>query len=747
MLESITRLGLKHMEENKLSVTVLGHEIVLQDQAENVAVAVGWAEDYIRYAVRDLPYASIVWAGIALVLPLLKNPVAAEAANREGFAYITSQMRYYVAMESLLLPDTMKPDLREDLEEDLMELYKLIIDFQVQSIMRFYRTRTKNFFRGTVKYDGWDQMLKDIKEEETGLVRKFETAMSGIGLDVASRSLQKLEELANAAEVSRKVQEENLVLIVKDLRGIHRMQQEQFLAQMSEKDQQCLQYLRLTDPRHDKSRIEQAKGGLLDDAYKWILNHPDFLKWQNDQQSRLLWIKGGAGKGKTMLLIGLINELDRLTGAPNAGVLSFFLCQGTDAQLNNATAVLRGLVYLLIVQHGCLVSHLRTEYDRAGQRLLEGENTFHALSTIFHAMLNDPRLTEAYFVVDALDECETGLALLLDLITRTASDASARVKWIVSSRNMPDIERHLGIDDGSMKLSLEVNAQLVSQAIESYIDFKVSQLTAIRYDKPLQEQVRSIMRQKADGTFLWLALVFKELQNVESYDVLAVLDEMPPELTPLYDRMMSHIARLKRRDPEFCRLVLSIATLAYRPLHWLELRMLAGVQAHCPDFARLERIINLCGSFLTAREGFVYFVHQSAKDYITTNASSTIFPTRLGLAHSYVVSRSLNALSDTLRRNIYNLSHSGFSIDDVKEPTPDPMATVQYSSVHWIDHFCQVAYPSIERQMALSDDGAIFLFFKEHLLHWIESLSLLRRLPDGLLSIRKLLRVVLVCSL
>jgi hypothetical protein len=42
---------------------------------------VEWTEDYIKYAVKDLPYASIVLAGVSLVLPLLKNPSAAKAAN------------------------------------------------------------------------------------------------------------------------------------------------------------------------------------------------------------------------------------------------------------------------------------------------------------------------------------------------------------------------------------------------------------------------------------------------------------------------------------------------------------------------------------------------------------------------------------------------------------------------------------------------------------------------------------------
>ena len=47
----------------------------------NVAGAVKWAEDYIKDAVKDLPYASIVMAGVSLVLLLLKNPTAVEAVN------------------------------------------------------------------------------------------------------------------------------------------------------------------------------------------------------------------------------------------------------------------------------------------------------------------------------------------------------------------------------------------------------------------------------------------------------------------------------------------------------------------------------------------------------------------------------------------------------------------------------------------------------------------------------------------
>jgi len=177
-----------------------------------------------------------------------------------------------------------------------------------------------------------------------------------------------------------------------------------------------------------------------------------------------------------MLMIGIINELNLLTSASDASLLSFFLCQRTDAQLNNATAVLRGLIYQLIIQQPNLISYLKAEYEHAGKRLFEDSNAFHALAGIFQNMLQDSKLIVAYLVVDALDECEAGLPRLLGLITHLASAPPTQVKSIVSSGERLDIEQNLGLDDTGMRLSLEVNAKLVSRAISTYIDYKVSQL-------------------------------------------------------------------------------------------------------------------------------------------------------------------------------------------------------------------------------------------------------------------------------
>ena len=52
-------------------------------------------------------------------------------------------------------------------------------------------------------------------------------------------------------------------------------------------DKQCLRDLVLTDPREDKARIQEIKGGLLRDSYYWIVEHADFRQFLQDPHSHL----------------------------------------------------------------------------------------------------------------------------------------------------------------------------------------------------------------------------------------------------------------------------------------------------------------------------------------------------------------------------------------------------------------------------------------------------------------------------
>ncbi|KAI9731430.1 MAG: hypothetical protein M1818_007820 [Claussenomyces sp. TS43310] len=704
IFKKITELGLEHMKEKKISMTLLGHEIILQDVVADVAGAVTWAEDYIGDAVKDLPYASIVMVGVSLVLPLLKNPTAVEAANQDGFTYVTSQMRYYVAMESLLLPEDLKLDLKEDLTQRLVDLYRCIIDFQVQSIIRFYRSRTKNFLRGMVKYDDWEKMVEAVKQGDADLISRAETAISATSLNSLKRLVQEAAAIRNSLD--------KLV----DISQNHSRFTQKIERRMSDAENRaCLQSLRATDPRLDKKRIEQEKGGLIRDSYGWILSHKEFRRWRDEQ--KLLWIKGGPGKGKTMLLCGIIDELDQST--TYTCNISFFFCQATRDHINNATAVLRGLLYMLVKQQPSLISYLRNTYDDGKERL-EGVNAWVALSEIFRQILEDSNLHNTYLVIDALDECIVDSSLLLDLIAESSS-AYSRVKWIVSSRNWLSIDESLHSATKKVTLSLELNKDTVSAAVDIYIKHKVAQLVTKKgYDLKTRDAIQQHLQSNAEDTFLWVALVCENLRKTLRRHALSVLEDSPPGLDNLYRRMIDQIR--DSDDAELCKGILAVVSVVYQPVTLDELVCLVEIPNHLSDDESLAETIALCGSFLTLQERTVSFVHQSAKDFLIRQATADIFLSGLKDTHHEILFRSLQLMSKTLRRDIYGLGAPGPPIEQVIRPTPDPLSPARYSCVYWIDHLhnCDLT----KNVNDLQDGGSVDKFLRHKYLYWLEALSL-----------------------
>lgn len=498
-------------------------------------------------------------------------------------------------------------------------------------------------------------------------------------------------------------------------------------------------------------RIANTKGGLFPGASNWILSSDDFRQWRDADHTRLLWIKGDPGKGKTMLMITIVKELERQRRTTSSTALSYFFCQGTDENLNHAAAVLRGLIYILCDQQPSLASHLRRPYDHAGVKLFQDANSFYALSKVLENILQDERLQRVHLVVDALDECMAGQDQLLRFIAGHGM-ASPRVKWIVSSRNVPRIESLLKIGSpdyspgSEVKLSLEVtqNADQVALAVNAFIDHKLSNIPSLRADHEMRSQVRDAIREKANGTFLWVALVIDELHETSSWDILETLGKLPEELESLYDRMLQQIWNHKK-NAEFCRLVLSAVTLVYRPLHLTELAVVSGLPAKISKNPnRVEEVVALCGFFLTVKESVVYLLHQSVKDYLNDRASHTIFPSGPGQVHRTIFARSVDALStDRLRRDMYRLQHLGTTIDAVKAPKPDPLADVRYSCIHWARHFCDIGNSGSESEDLDRIDGFIRGFF----LYWLEAAALLRSMTESIISIRQLDTCLKVCAL
>ncbi|OAG06512.1 HET-domain-containing protein [Paraphaeosphaeria sporulosa] len=502
-----------------------------------------------------------------------------------------------------------------------------------------------------------------------------------------------------------------------------------------DKQNKCIQDLRSSNPHDDKTRIEQTKGGLLADAYRWVLDNDTFQQWQQYSESQLLWVKGDPGKGKTMLLCGIINELHNTL--PRNALLAYFFCQATDPRINSATAVLRGLLYMLVSQQPSLVSHIRNRYDHAGKALFEDANAWVALTEMFANVLQDPQLRTTYLVIDAIDECVTNRLKLLDFIVKQSS-ASHRTKWIVASRNWPDIEEQLELAEHKTRLSLELNAKSVAAAVKVFIQQKVDQLAQEkRYTLEIKDAVLEHLTLNASDTFLWVALVCQNLQGTPKWNVLEQLAHFPPRLESLYQQMMDQIS--VSNSAKICLRVLAVTTALYRPVTIAELVALVEQLKDVDDLESVQEIIGLCGSFLTLREDTVYFVHQSAKDFLFATASSYIFPDGAEQIHWEIFLKSLAILSGTLHRDMYGLKALGSPIENTKPPSPDPLVESRYACVYWIDHLCDSKTKSLNSiANSLQTRNIITGFLKKKYIYWLEGLSLCRSVGNGIVSMEKL---------
>ncbi|KAL2116007.1 hypothetical protein VTJ04DRAFT_10262 [Mycothermus thermophilus] len=579
---------------------------------------------YMRRFVEEgrakIAKASKIMSGVG---DMLQKPGQATKSNLAGIAHVISRMDWYCALtDHLLNKDNIAAG------EDFRTVMK--------SICSYYRNQGFVFLRSMLNLDDWDGDMKLVTNAEAAIQNDVGQLFQEQTKTSLRALLKQSEEMNHRlGDIHRDIQE--FISLQKDVRR-------------DAIEASCRRDLRVVDPQDDMDRIEKSKDELLDDAYNWILRtqeYAEFTNWDDGESGhpsrRLLWIRGHAGTGKTMLMIGLIRKLSSQPAALSPGI-SFFFCQDTDAALNTATAVLRSLFWLLLLQQPQLISHLLQKYRESGASLFTDKNAFIALSKAFRNTLMDPQLSPVYLAIDALDECREGRSELIELIL-TSLTLSSKVKWLVSGRPEVDLRAALkGRDTTSLDASsvlVELDTQRLEAPVNAYINHKLSML---RYqdgydDDDILNQVSDEVRTRADNTFLWVALAFKVLETVHGAYAVKRIREMPPRLSELYGHMMTRIEEQDFIEPQDCKTVLVITFAAFRPLSILELSALLGM-----PLGTAKKAIEMCGSFVTSTDGTVNLIHQSAKDYLERNFHRLEL-TEPSQAHSEILKRSIDAMS------------------------------------------------------------------------------------------------------
>lgn len=196
-LETIASNGLQQLDEKKAKFNIFGHEFILRDRMAQATQFVQTIKDAIDVAVRASPEASLAWAGFCVILPIFMNPSAAEEASREGCLYVTSRIHFYVKLESLLSAGNRVQDsgLDVELEDRLIALYQLIIDFQIRTVRRAYLTRLKRLKEDTIQHENWKDLIARIQESEKAFSDDFKVvndATMGATLEELNSTAEKL---------------------------------------------------------------------------------------------------------------------------------------------------------------------------------------------------------------------------------------------------------------------------------------------------------------------------------------------------------------------------------------------------------------------------------------------------------------------------------------------------------------------------------------------------------------------------
>ncbi|KAI1741442.1 WD40-repeat-containing domain protein [Xylaria scruposa] len=680
---------------------------------QNVIGYIEKIKGVIDVAIGNIPQAALPWAGVSIGLQILSNPGKAVKSNLQGIVYVISRMDWYCALSECLLDEdklvkSFEPILKQ-LSKAVTILYKTLLLYQIKSACYYHQHRSLTVLRGLASWDDWDGDLQEIKEAEQNVIE-----MST--LYHKEHGKKRLDHLYESA-----------ICVEKTLGDIHQDLQALVNQQMNmwtdRKNEMCLKDLFVVDPRINMKTIMQNKEELLADVYNWILRSDEFAGftyWGNDAshfpECRLLWITGSAGTGKTMLIMGIINEFQRRFSSLTPR-LSYFFCQATKNNLNNATNALRSLIWLLLFQQPDLIKHIQPDYDQMGHALFENEDAFNALDSIFEKMLGDPCLSPVYFIIDALDECDKGLTLLLRLISKSLT-LSDKVKWLVSSRSevltQQDIQQeiHQLESPNISRVQVKLDSERLEDPVSVYIEHKLSALKALRgYSDEVLTSISTEVRQRANNIFLWVALVFKELSHVRGWDAVKTIQRMPRDLPGLYGRIMDKIEGLS--DAPYCKNVLVAVSLAFRPLSFNELAAIT----HLPAGDDVPQIIaEECGSFLTITTETVSLIHQSAKDYLDENHKFRLQPGGVTQGHMDICERSIDAMTKALKKNIYG-KDLDFKPNGMEVPNPDPLAHVRYACLFWVDHLSFSSHDG-------NHYNRIHSFLETHFLHWLEALSL-----------------------
>ncbi|KAH7111518.1 hypothetical protein B0J13DRAFT_461972, partial [Dactylonectria estremocensis] len=508
----------------------------------------------------------------------------------------------------------------------------------------------------------------------------------------------------DVAKRHHEVAEENCDLTKEQLQAQKDLAKER----LSKDKQKCHQLFRLTTDSSDatyewyKGRVEER----VEDTCQWFLKHKHFQSWLKQESGPLL-VTADPGCGKSVLAKYLIDH-----GLPRSTTICYFFFKDQDQ--NTVRQALCALLHQLFSLKPSLIEHAMPQFREDGQGLI---NSTESLWTILRNAIKDPQAGPVIMVLDALDECaESEFADLMRNVRGQSRGGHGKLKYLLTCRPYEQIvsEFH-GLLDAfpNIRIPGEEESETISQEVNRVITHRVNQLSE---KKTLSPDVKSHLEKRLQGTthrtYLWVYLVFDYLEKEDfkktQRGVETTIATLPRSINEAYEQILS---KSNAKEHPMVQKALSITLAASRPLTLSEMNIAVNIDAtsqsaHDLDLEDEEdfklRLRSWCGLFVSIYHGKIYFLHQTAREFLLADlASPTTVPSELRWHHS-ITTRHAHAVLAKLCVRYLNFFNS-----DVSLPTDanveaghsaDSHAFLDYSAKTWGAHF---------READIFDDAAI----------------------------------------
>ncbi|KAK2755631.1 vegetative incompatibility protein het-e-1 [Colletotrichum kahawae] len=378
-LKIITERGLRRANDKRTKYTIFGHQFILRDQIQQTAQFALTVKGLVDEAVKASPEASLVWAGMCVLLPVFTNPSAAEEANRDGLSYVASRLPYYVQLERLLWPENLcETELQAEFHGHVVDLYRHILEFQIKTVLRFYRKWLANISRDISNHDEWKLMISSIQEREQ-IIREESNTLNSI----ASRNT--LEAIDKAAQHNY-IDMQSLLSIAKDHVDIAREHRDISAGhlQLQTYRSETFNSRPLNLPVVNKARYNSADvqdGSRCENGTRLRVQETIYT-WANDDSGELFsWLVVPAGTGKSTVTWTIADSW-----AKRKQLAAGYFFKRGERDRNNTNRLFTTITVQLANTIPCFQEHLQRSIDSLDRDVLrEGD-----LKTQFHKLIISP---------------------------------------------------------------------------------------------------------------------------------------------------------------------------------------------------------------------------------------------------------------------------------------------------------------------------------------------------------------------